>query len=195
MVLLRELVQERSWGCSPLCAKMFYTKLTRSPFNIKQFPVCTAVTRSSALAEYFLNIENMWMVSFCSGKWIVLAVVTWFFASVLKWRCATSPDIAIDNPRRNWHEPKHFMKEFNSATEVESTVFFLMKRTRLILLEIYLVLLLSLGCPGLRWIYSQILISSRKFDCSICNWEMKISPFIGDYTSFASSLRAWISDS
>ena len=54
---------------------------------------------------------------------MVLAVVTRFFASVLMWMFATSPDISIHNPQRNWHEPKHFMKEYNSATVVESTFF------------------------------------------------------------------------
>ena len=48
----------------------------------------------------FLNIEIMWIVSFCSGKWIVLAVVTRFFASVLMWIFAISPDRSIHNPRR-----------------------------------------------------------------------------------------------
>ena len=58
----------------------------------------------------FLNIEIMWIVSFCSGEWNVLAVVTRFSASVLMWMSAISPDRSIHNPRRNWHEPKHFMK-------------------------------------------------------------------------------------
>ena len=70
----------------------------------------------------FRNMEIMWIVSFCSGKWIVLAVVTKFFASVLMWISATSPDMSIQNPRRNWHEPKHCMNEYNSAPVVESTV-------------------------------------------------------------------------
>ena len=61
---------------------------------------------------------------FCLGKWIVLAAVTRFFASVLMWIFATSPDRSIHNPRRNWHEPKHFMKECSSATVVESTILF-----------------------------------------------------------------------
>ena len=33
----------------------------------------------------FRNMEIIWIVSFCSGKWIVLAVVTRFFTSVLMW--------------------------------------------------------------------------------------------------------------
>ena len=69
----------------------------------------------------FRNMEIMWIVSFCSSKWIVLAVVTRFFASVLMWISATSPDMSIHNPRRNWHETKHFMNEYNAATVVEST--------------------------------------------------------------------------
>ena len=36
----------------------------------------------------------------------------------------TSPDISIHNPRRNWHEPKHLMKFYSSATVVESTILF-----------------------------------------------------------------------
>ena len=70
----------------------------------------------------FRNMEIMWIVSFCSGKGIVLAVVTRFLVSVLMWISATSPDMSIHNPRKNWHETKHFMNEYNSATVVESTV-------------------------------------------------------------------------
>ena len=65
----------------------------------------------------------MWIILFCSGKWIVLAVVIRFFASVLMWMFATAPDMSIHNPWRNWHEPQHFMNKYNSATVVESTVF------------------------------------------------------------------------
>ena len=106
-----------------------------------KFPVSTTVIRLSALDEAFVkqsakqfwvgmwarswilpeqasfrNIEIMWIVSFCSGRWIVLAVVTKFFASVLMWIFVTSPYRSIHNPRRKWHEPKHFMKEYNSTT-------------------------------------------------------------------------------
>ena len=70
----------------------------------------------------FRNMEIMWIVSFCSGKWIVLAVVTRFFASVLMWTSGTSPDMSIHSPRRNWHETKHFTNKHNSATVVETTV-------------------------------------------------------------------------
>ena len=82
----------------------------------------------------FRNMEIIWIVSFRSGKWIVLAVVTSIFASVLMGICATSPDMSIQNPRKNWHEPKHFMNEYNSATVVESTVlliYWLSQSTRL----------------------------------------------------------------
>ena len=34
--------------------------------------------------------------------------------------------VSIRNPWRNWHEPKHFMKEHSSATAVESTVFLIL---------------------------------------------------------------------
>ena len=70
----------------------------------------------------FRNMEIMWIVSFCSGKWIVLAAVTRFFASVLMWMSATSLDMSIHSPRRNWHETKHFTNAHNSATVVDSTV-------------------------------------------------------------------------
>ena len=81
--------------------------------------------RSWTLPEQasFPNLEIMWMVSFCSGGWSVLAVVTRFFASALTWTFGTSPDMSVHNPRRNSHEPKHFIKEYNSATVVESAVF------------------------------------------------------------------------
>ena len=79
--------------------------------------------------EYFLNklLFATWtscgLFPYCSGKWIVHDVVTRFFASVLMWISPTSPDRPIHNPRRNRHEPKHFMNEYNSAMVVESTVF------------------------------------------------------------------------
>ena len=38
---------------------------------------------------------------------------------------ATSPDMYIHNPLRNWHEPKHFIKEYSSATVVDRTAFFI----------------------------------------------------------------------
>ena len=109
--------------------------------------VCTAVIKLSAFADNFVkqtakqfwvemwarswirpeqvsfrNMEIMWIVSFCSGRRIVLAVVTKFLVSVLMWISATSPGMFIHNPRRNWHETKHFTNEYNAATVVESTV-------------------------------------------------------------------------
>ena len=78
--------------------------------SAKQFRV-EMRARSWILPEHvsFRNIEIMWIVSFCSGKGIVLAVVTRFFASVLMWISATSSDMSIHNPRKNWHETKLFM--------------------------------------------------------------------------------------
>ena len=78
----------------------------------KQFWVETWA-RSWILPElvWFRNMVIMWIVSFCWGKGIVLAVVTRFFVSVLMWISATSPGMSIHNPRKNWHETKHFMNE------------------------------------------------------------------------------------
>ena len=108
--------------------------------TLRNLPVFTAVIKLSAFADAFVkqsdkqfwvevwakswilpeqasfrNIEITWIVSFCSGKWIVLAVVTTFFASVLMWIFAISPDMSIHNPRRNWREPQQFMKEYSSG--------------------------------------------------------------------------------
>ena len=103
------------------------------------FPVFTAVIKFIACAdaftaedhEYFLNKLPFptWRscdLSPLSGKWIVLAVVTRFFASVLVWIFATLSDRSIHNPRRNWHEAKHFMKVYSSAPVVKSTVLFIL---------------------------------------------------------------------
>ena len=115
--------------------------------TLGNLPVFTAVIKLSAFADAFVkqsdkqfwieiwakswilreqasfrNIEITWIVSFCSSKWIVLAVVTTFYAPVLMWICATSPDMSIHNPRRNWHDPEHFMNKYSSATVVESTI-------------------------------------------------------------------------
>ena len=40
---------------------------------------------------------------------------------------------------------------------------------------------------------SETSISSRGFNCSICDWKYEIVPFIGVNTSFAVNLLAWIS--
>ena len=122
-------------------------------------PVFTAVIKLSAFADDFVkqsaeifwvemwarswilpeqasfrNMEIIWIISFCSRKWIVLAVVTKFFASLLMRISAISPDMSIHNPRKNWHELKYFMNEYKSVTVVESTVlliFSLSSSTRL----------------------------------------------------------------
>ena len=61
-----------------------------------------------------------------------------------------------------------------------------LKKTLLMLLEDNLVLLLGLGDPGLRWVFSDP-VSSSNFDCSICDWECEFFTFIGVNTSFALS--------
>ena len=50
------------------------------------------------------------------------------------------------------------------------------KRVRLILLEEFLVLLLGLDNPGLRWMFSDVDLH-QGFDCSICELEVKIVTF------------------
>ena len=44
--------------------------------------------------DSFRNVDIKWTVFFCSGKWIVLAAVTRFFAAVLMWMVATSQAIS-----------------------------------------------------------------------------------------------------
>ena len=53
----------------------------------------------------FPKMGIMWIVFFCSGKWVVLVVVTRFFASILMWTFVTSSDMSINNPRKNWRAP------------------------------------------------------------------------------------------
>ena len=65
------------------------------------------------------------------------------------------------------------------------------KKTRLVLREYVLVLLLGLGCPGLRWMFSDpVLIQT--VPSAIGN--LNFSPLIDVNTSFALSLLPWISD-
>ena len=53
----------------------------------------------------FATWESYELFPSCSSKWVVLAVVTRFFASILMWMSATSPDMSIHNPGRNWYVP------------------------------------------------------------------------------------------
>ena len=69
-----------------------------------------------------------------------------------------------------------------------------LKKTLLILLEEFLVLLLGLGDPGLRWMFSDADLLQKFFTVPSSTGNVKLSPFIGVNTSFALSLRAWISD-
>ena len=87
--------------------------------------VFTAVIKLSAFADgmWAQHRDHVDGLHLFSVTRIVLAVVTRFFASVFMWMFAASPDLSIHNPQRNWHERKYCMKEYNSATVVESTVF------------------------------------------------------------------------
>ena len=53
----------------------------------------------------FLSIWIIWMVSCCSGTWVVLAVVTRLFASVLIWISLESPVMSLISPLNIWHVP------------------------------------------------------------------------------------------
>ena len=65
------------------------------------------------------------MVSFCSGKCDVDAVVTRSFASILMCIGEGSPLTSIQRPLKIWHVPKHFMKLHSSDTVVDSVVLFI----------------------------------------------------------------------
>ena len=66
--------------------------------------------RSWVLPE-IASFRNIEIPLFCSRIWVVLAVDSKFFASVLKWMFATSLEMSINYPRRYWREPKHFMEK------------------------------------------------------------------------------------
>ena len=68
-----------------------------------------------------------------------------------------------------------------------------LKKTRLILLEDFLVLLLGLGDPGSRWMFSEPDLL-QSFTVPSATGNLNFSPFIGVYTSFALNLFAWSSD-
>ena len=53
------------------------------------------------------------------------------------------------------------------------------RKTRLILLEDYLVLLVGLGCPRLRWMFSRSSSSPEIMTVPSAIGNMKVSPFIG----------------
>ncbi len=68
---------------------------------------------SQMLLEHacFPIIAIICIVTICSGMCVVEFVVTRFFASVLMWISAWVPEMSIHRPYRNWHVPKHVMKE------------------------------------------------------------------------------------
>ena len=68
------------------------------------------------------------------------------------------------------------------------------KRVRLTLLEEFLVLLLVLDDPGLKWMFSDVDLLQRFLTVPSATGNMNLSPFIGVNTSFALSLLASIPD-
>ena len=69
-----------------------------------------------------LNICIRWWVSFCSGKWVVCAVVTRLLASVLICIGMISPVTSAHKARINKQVPKHFISALSSATVVDWVV-------------------------------------------------------------------------
>ena len=69
-----------------------------------------------------------------------------------------------------------------------------LKKTRLISLEGYLVLLLGLGDPGFWWMFSEPDLLQKVSLFRLLIGNINFSPFIGVNTSFALSLFAKISD-
>ena len=65
--------------------------------------------------------------------------------------------------------------------------------TLLILLKNIFDILLKLGDPVSRWMFS-VPDPSNEFYSSICDWGNEFFIFFGNTTSFALSLFAWISD-
>ena len=65
--------------------------------------------KSSICPEHasFLNICIMWMVSLCSGKCVLEAVVTRLFASVRRCTSTDWPDISVHSPLNIWQVPKN----------------------------------------------------------------------------------------
>ena len=68
-----------------------------------------------------------------------------------------------------------------------------LKKTCLVLLEDFLVLLLGLVCPSLRWMFSEPDLLQRVWTVASAK-NFIVHHFWGDNTSFALSLQAWISD-
>ena len=90
-----------------------------------------------------------------------------------KWRCL------------KWTR-NHFLLHHHTTMSLEMGV----KKTRLILPEDFLVLLLGLGDPGLRWVFSGPDLLPNILTVPSATGNMKLSPFIGVSTSFALGLWA-----
>ena len=89
-----------------------------------------------------------------------------------------------------WDKPKIIfdftMYHDESCREVEEDP--------LILLEDYVVLLLCLGCPGLRWMFSDFDLLQGVLTVPSATGNTNFSFFMGANTSLALSLLAWISN-
>ena len=91
----------------------------------------------------------------------------------------------------SWDRPKnHFWLHHNTMMSLLVGL----KKTRLILLEDHLVLLVCLGSPGSRWMFWDPDLPQKLLTVPSATGNMNFSPFIGVNTSFALSLRAWSSD-
>ena len=91
----------------------------------------------------------------------------------------------------SWERPKiKFWLHHHTTMSLDVRL----KKTRLILLEAFLVLLLGLGCPRFRWMFSDPDLLQNFWLFHLRLGIMKLSPLFGVDTSFALGLLAWSSD-
>ena len=84
----------------------------------------------------------------------------------------------------------HYQLHQHTAKSLEVEL----QKTRLVLLENYLVILLGLGCPGLKWMFLRSWPSPEISTVPSATGNMKFPLLIGVITSFAVNLFPWISD-
>ena len=126
------LSTDRNGGCTSTCSSwpvsidwMSWSGLAECLVNGSAKQYSLAMWERSSRCPVLLSCLSIWIkwcVSFCSGKWVVRAVVTRLFASVLICIGKISPLTSAQSARTNRHVPKHFIKAPSSATVVDCVV-------------------------------------------------------------------------
>ena len=111
------LSSERNGGCTSTCSScpvsidwISWSGLAECFVNGSAKQYSLDIWDRSSRCPVLLSCLNIWITrcaSFCSGKWVVWAVVTRLFASVLMWIGKISPLTSAHKARTKRHVPKN----------------------------------------------------------------------------------------